>query len=100
MSKKVKNSVYFGSMREDTILTLIREEYNKAGTQWKLINTEKETINREFYINLVSAKRFFNGLGSSERHYKTYTRHGYIVTRINSIAPDRKSKVVYSVKCD
>ena len=34
-------------------------------------------------------------LGGYERHEKSYTDIGYIVTRINSISPDRKNKSLY-----
>ena len=34
-------------------------------------------------------------LGGYERHEKNYTYIGYIVTRINSISPDKKDKSLY-----
>ena len=70
------------------------ENYVKVGSKWRLTNTEQKLINEEFYYNIINSKKFFTNLGGYERHIKTYTCKGYIVTHINSISPDRMQKTV------
>ena len=70
------------------------ENYVKIGSKWRLTNTEQKLINEEFYYNIINSKKFFTNLGGYERHTKTYTCKGYIVTHINSISPDRMQKTV------
>ena len=80
-------------MRELKI-TMIKENYHKEGRRWILDNTEKSNINEEFYNNIINSKKFFTNLGGYERHIKSYTCNGYIVTHINSLSPDRTQKTV------
>ena len=70
------------------------ENYVKIGSKWRLTNTEQKLINEEFYYNIINSKKFFTNLGGYERHTKTYTCKGYIVTHINSISPDRMQKTI------
>ena len=79
-------------------ITMKTEKFEKVGTQWKINPTQTETkiIPEEWYKNMVNSKGFFRNLGGYERHEKSYTCHGYIVSRIISISPDRKNKSVYS----
>ena len=56
---------------------------------------EEKEITQEYYNNIVNAKNFMKNLGGYERHEKNYTYIGYIVTRINSISPDKKEKSIY-----
>lgn len=70
------------------------KNYKKVGSTWRLVNTEEELINEEFYYNIINSKKFFTNLGGYERHTKSYTCNGYIVTHINSLSPDRTQKTV------
>lgn len=70
------------------------KNYEKIGSKWRLTNTEQRLINEEFYNNIINSKKFFTNLGGYERHTKSYTCRGYIVTHINSISPDRQLKTV------
>ena len=75
-------------------IKMITENYEKVGSKWRLTNTEQKLINEEFYYNIINSRKFFTNLGGYERHTKTYTCRGYIVTHINSISPDRQLKTV------
>ena len=70
------------------------KNYEKIGSKWRLTNTEQKLINEEFYYNIINSKKFFTNLGGYERHTKSYTCNGYIVTHINSLSPDRTQKTV------
>ena len=87
---KKENKVYFNGHK----VTMEETHYVKKGSRW--IETEKETkeVTQDQYNNIVNAKRFFTSIGGYERHTKSYTYIGYIVTNINSISPDKKSKSV------
>ena len=70
------------------------KNYEKVGSKWRLTNTEQRLINEEFYNNIINSKKFFTNLGGYERHIKTYTCNGYMVTHINSISPDKQLKTI------
>lgn len=70
------------------------KNYEKIGSKWRLTNTEQRLINEEFYNNIINSKKFFTNLGGYERHTRSYTCNGYIVTHINSLSPDRTQKTV------
>ena len=70
------------------------KNYEKVGSKWRLTNTEQRLINEEFYHNIINSKKFFTNLGGYERHTRSYTCNGYIVTHINSLSPDRTQKTV------
>lgn len=74
-------------------IKLIDREYEKHGRHgWKLVTEKTKAINGEYYDNIITARRFFVNLGGYERHTKTFTRFGHIVTHVISISPDRQSK--------
>ena len=89
--KKV-SKVYFG---ENFGMIMTKTEFKKVGSKWAEVNKEEKEITEEYYNNIVGAKNFMKNLGGYERHEKNYTYIGYIVTRINSISPDKKDKSVY-----
>ena len=89
--KKV-SKVYFG---ENYGMIMTKTEFKKVGSKWAEVNKEEKEITEEYYNNIVNAKDFMRNLGGYERHEKNYTCIGYIVTRINSISPDRKDKSLY-----
>ena len=74
---------------------IFKISYNKKGSKWIEIEREEETITKKFANNVVNAKKFFVNLGGYERHEKSYTTYGYVITRVNSISPDRQQKSVY-----
>lgn len=88
----MKKEVFFGSMNQNTEMTVVITHYERLGRGWHIIDEVREKVDRQYYINTVGAKQFFNNLGGIERHTKSYTSYGYIVTNINSISPDKNNK--------
>lgn len=76
-------------------ITMTKESYKKEGKKWMLTATETKEITETQYHRIIDAKHFFTNLGGYERHTKSYTSAGYLVTRINSISPGRENKSVY-----
>ena len=68
--------------------------YEKKGSRWVETEREEKQITEENYENVINSKHFFTNLGGTERHSKSYTYIGYIVTTVNSISPDRQNKTV------
>jgi hypothetical protein len=68
--------------------------YEKKGSKWVETEREEKQITEENYENVINSKHFFTNLGGYERHSKSYTYIGYIVTTVNSISPDRQNKTV------
>ena len=89
---KKESKVYFG---EKFSMVMVKTEFKKVGSKWVEANKEEKEITQECYNNIVNAKNFMKNLGGYERHEKSYTYIGYIVTRINSISPDKKDKSLY-----
>jgi len=69
-------------------------------TTYLIENVERENISKKEYNNITSkeTQRFFRRLGGSETAQRTYTSKGYLITRLTSISPDRKTKKVYQFK--
>ena len=89
---KKESKVYFG---ENFSMVMVKTKFKKVGSKWVEVNKEEKEITQENYNNIVNAKNFMKNLGGYERHEKSYTYIGYIVTRINSISPDKKDKSLY-----
>ena len=89
---KKESKVYFGKYFS---MVMVKTEFKKVGSKWVKTSKEEIEITEEHYNNIVGAKNFMKNLGGYERHEKSYTHIGYIVTRINSISPDRKDKSLY-----
>ena len=89
---KKESKVYFG---ENYGMFLVETKFKKVGSKWVETSKEEKEITEEYYNNIVNAKNFMKNLGGYERHEKNYTYIGYIVTRINSISPDKKDKSLY-----
>ena len=87
---KKESKVYFNGFR------VIMEEthFEKRGNKWIEEDKQFKTLTEDQYNNIVNAKSFFTSIGGYERHTKTYTYIGYIVTNIISISPDKKNRVV------
>lgn len=75
-------------------IILIQTEYKKNGNKWEEVKQEVKEINKEFYKNVIESKKFFTNLGGYERHEKSYTCEGYIVTKVTSISPQKEYKTV------
>lgn len=75
-----------------TKIIMTRMDFRKEGNKW--VGNEKvaEEITHEQYENFVNSKSAFKKMGFYEKHNKSYTYAGYVVTEINSITPDRKQK--------
>ena len=89
---KKESKVYFG---ENYSMVMVETKFKKVGCKWVEVNKEEKELTEEYYNYIVGAKNFMKNLGGYERHEKNYTYIGYIVTRINSISPDRKNKSLY-----
>ena len=72
---------------------------NTKTTYW-IKDVERENISKEEYNNITSkeTQRFFRRLGGSETAQRTYTSAGYLITKLTSISPDKKTKSVYQFK--
>ena len=81
-------------------IKMVEKRYYKAGSQWKLSESKEENISKENYLNIINSCKFFRNLGGYERLTKSYTYAGYIPVELNSIAPDKKEKVVRSFTFD
>lgn len=88
------------NISETVNFELITTNYRKQGKKWLLDTTETTTVNGTNYNNCIDAKSFFTNLGGYERHEKSYTSLGNIVTTITSISPNKEDKTVrhYAVK--
>ena len=89
---KKESKVYFG---ENFGMMMTKTKFKKVGSKWVETEKKEKEISQEHYNNIVDAKNFMKNLGGYERHEKNYTYIGYIVTRINSISPDKKDKLLY-----
>ena len=76
-------------------MVMVKTKFEKVGSKWVETDKEEKEITEECYNNIANAKNFMKNLGGYERHEKSYTYIGYIVTRINSISPDKKDKSLY-----
>lgn len=78
------------------IIKMTNERFIKNGKKWELeYSKHKRDITEQCYNNIVNAKSFFRNLGGTERHVKSSTRYGYMVTHITSISPDKTAKSIY-----
>ena len=89
---KKESKVYFG---ENYGMVMVKTKFEKVDNKWVETDKEEKEKTQENYNNIVNAINFMKNLGGYERHEKSYTYIGYIVTRINSISPDRKDKSLY-----
>ena len=89
---KKESKVYFG---ENYSMVMVETKFKKVGSKWVETDKEEKEITEEYYNIIVNAKNFMKNLGGYERHEKSYTYIGYIVTRINSISPNKKDKSLY-----
>ena len=78
------------------IIKMTKEHFRKNDKKWVLEYSEhKKDITEQCYNKIVDAKSFFKNLGGIERHVKSATCNGYIVTHITSISPDKTAKTIY-----
>ena len=78
-------------------IKMTKEHFRKNDkNKWILEYSEhKKDITEQCYNNIIDAKNFFRNLGGIERHVKSSTCYGYIVTHITSISPDKSAKSIY-----
>lgn len=76
---------------EETIIN-----YVKNGNRWTETDRATSEISQEYHHNATAPEtiKFFRNLGGYERAEKSYTRAGYVVTRVTSINPTRTEKTV------
>lgn len=75
------------------IITMSKTNYIKNGSKWAEVKTESQQVNKEFYNKFIDTKPIFNKLGK-ERHKKSYTPAGYIVTEVHTTSPDGLEKIL------
>ena len=95
MKKTNTNKDNYPYIAQNVNFTMVKTSYIKKGSKWIEVEREEETITKRHANNIVNAKKFFTNLGGYERHEKSYTTYGYVITRVNSISPDRQQKSVY-----
>ena len=86
----------FGSGNYTYMMT--KDEYEKVGSRWTLVDSETEQVSFEEYMNVISAGPFFSNLGGRERITKSYTKLGLVPVEVNSISPDGMQKYVWKFK--
>ena len=74
-------------------ITATTTNYIKNGSKWIKQDKRTENVTEDYYTNYVDAKSLFKVIGARETHKKDYTCKGYIVTEVQSISPDRQSKI-------
>ena len=69
--------------------------YTENRTENGIYKNKIQLINRTFFNNMTNKEtlKFFRRLGGSETAQKSYTSKGYIITRLLSKSPDRKTSV-------
>ena len=75
-------------------IILTTTNFEKKGSRWIEIEKEIKEVDKKFYNNVIEAKGFFRNIGGYERHEKSYTCEGYIVTKVTSISPNKQHKTV------
>lgn len=78
---------------ETTIGKLTTEHYEKVGSRWKLVKTDREDFTVRNYVYSVDAIPFFRNLGGRETVTMGYSVMGYLPIEISSISPDKRQKV-------
>ena len=96
MKKTNTNKDNYPYIGQNVNFTMVKTSYIKKGGKWLEVEREEETITKRQANNIVNAKKFFVNLGGYERHEKSYTMYGYVITTVNSISPDRTQKRVYN----
>ena len=86
----------FGS--SSYIYVMQKDEYEKSGRSWELVDSTTEEVSFEEYMNVISAGPFFKNLGGSERITKSYSKLGLVPVEVTSISPDRTQKSVWKFK--
>ena len=93
--KKYNVDIIFDILN-DKVITETRTHYIKSGSKWIKTDEKTEKINGLYYMNVLDSVQFFRNLGGLETVKKTYTKHGFIPTTINSVNPSRDEKTVRS----
>ena len=86
-------------------ITLTAEFFSlKENTKNTFVSTGKESksITWDEYKKHtdINNTKFFRNLGGSERVTKSYTSQGYIITKIISLSPEKKHKLIRTFKFD
>lgn len=79
-------------------ITRVETRYIRRGSKWVEVETTKEVVTPEYYLNTVDAVPFFRNLGGYERLVKTYTKYGLIPVEVHSISPNGQEKVKRTFK--
>lgn len=81
-------------------ITMTTVNYEKSGSRFVETDRDENEITWVQYFNVIDATPFFKNLGGTERVTKSYTKAGYIPTRITSVSPDRNKKTVREIRFD
>lgn len=79
-------------------ITITETRYTRHGNKWVEVETKKEVVTPEYYLNTVDAVPFFRNLGGYERLVKNYTKYGFLPVEVHSTRPDGMEKVKRTFK--
>ena len=98
----LNESVLKGLEQYKITLTTKKYERTSSGKSWKKnpVESNKSIINSENFKNIISSIPFFRNLGGYERVTKGYTIAGYIPVELNSISPDKETKIIRKFKVE
>ena len=81
-------------------IPIVVSYYEKQGSKWVLTEKQNKVVNEEYVNNIITARKFFTGLGGYERQEKNYTKYGFRVIRVVGISPMKDKKVIYEFDFD
>ena len=83
-------------MLKITMNTINQVKKEGTKTVWETIEENTSIINEEHYNNCTcdDTLRFFRRLGGSETLTRSYTKCGYLVTKLVSTSPDKQKRTI------
>lgn len=72
--------------------TTIRKE--KINGRWHKKSEKKQEITGEYYLNVIDAIEFFEGLGGTEKPTYNYTKYGKVIIELKSTSPDNEKMTI------
>ena len=76
------------------------EKNSSTKTTYIEVENTLEGISQKQYVNITNSDtlKFFRLLGGTETSFRNYTSRGYLITKLISISPDKKTKIVRKFK--
>lgn len=96
MVKKYPDTTYLYTDKEapEKIFTVSIIHQVKSGRNWHTTEAKTEKADFIYYSNVVDAIPFFRNLGGRETVSCSYTKAGYIPTKIISTNPGRTERTI------